>query len=103
MHAMQAIQVKQPPTNQSVTRGRHMDPWAHKGMQTAPKQGGHRELTSGPTEQSPRESTPRVGPKGVARTDLVAPTQGLPRGACPLVLEAIPGVFGCSHTGCTSL
>ena len=45
VHAMQAIQVKQPLTNQSVTRGRHMDPWAHKGMQIVPKEGGHREPT----------------------------------------------------------
>jgi hypothetical protein len=30
MHAMSPIQGRQAPTNQSVTRGLHMDPWDHQ-------------------------------------------------------------------------
>jgi hypothetical protein len=38
---------------------------------------------------------PRIG-----RTDLGSVDPGLPRGACPLVLEAVPGVFQSSLRRC---
>jgi hypothetical protein len=36
---------------------------------------------------------PRVGQPWIGQTDLGSADPGLPRGTCPLVLEAIPGVF----------
>jgi hypothetical protein len=72
------------------SRGQHVEvTWIEGpiGTQTASKPHGQLEPTWGPTWQSPRESTTRVGSTGgrttprIGRTDLESVDHGLPRGA----------------------
>jgi hypothetical protein len=84
-------------------RAWHMDfTWIH-GPIRAPKPPQEHVYTGDrlkcPQDSHPEEAHPEWGPLGIGRpyrigrTDLGSVNPWLPCGACPLVLEAIPGVF----------
>jgi hypothetical protein len=59
-------------------------------------------------DSHPEEAHPKEGHLGsadpwIGRTDLGSANPGPPRGACPLVLEAIPKVFHSSLRRCSGL